>query len=441
MKNYILILIIILFYSCSFDNKSGIWKNENSITEDTNDIFRDFKKLAVTTNAFNQIINNKKNFKFKTQILVDVEEWNDIFYSDTNNLGNFKYLNLNKKKFRSKKLTKKRISNYILSEENNIIFSDLKGNIFIFSLNEKKLTNKFNFYNKKFRNIEKKLNLIIDNGVIFVSDNIGFLYAFDYKNNKVIWAKNYKVPFRSNLKISQDKLLASNQNNNLYFFNKNTGDISKLIPTEETTVKNRFINNLSLNNNYLLFLNTYGSLYAVNKKDMEIKWFINLNQSLDMNPSNLFLGNQIVNNNKKIIVSSNQFTFIIEADTGTVLFKKNFSSIVKPIIINQHFFSISKNKFLIATNIDNGEILFSLDINKEIANYLKTKKKDVQIKSMMMVNNKIFIFLKNSFLLKFDLNGNLENIDKLPYKLNTFPIIIDGSMVYFDFKNRLTAVN
>ena len=404
MKNYILILIIILFYSCSFDNKSGIWKNENSITEDTNDIFRDFKKLAVTTNAFNQIINNKKNFKFKTQILVDVEEWNDIFYSDTNNLGNFKYLNLNKKKFRSKKLTKKRISNYILSEENNIIFSDLKGNIFIFSLNEKKLTNKFNFYNKKFRNIEKKLNLIIDNGVIFVSDNIGFLYAFDYKNNKVIWAKNYKVPFRSNLKISQDKLIASNQNNNLYFFNKNTGDISKLIPTEETTVKNRFINNLSLNNNYLLFLNTYGSLYAVNKKDMEIKWFINLNQSLDMNPSNLFLGNQIVNNNKKIIVSSNQFTFIIEADTGTVLFKKNFSSIVKPIIINQHFFSISKNKFLIATNIDNGEILFSLDINKEIANYLKTKKKDVQIKSMMMVNNKIFIFLKNSFLLKFDLN-------------------------------------
>ena len=441
MKNYIIILIIILFYSCSFDNKSGIWKNENLITEETNDIFGDFKKLAVTTNAFNQIINNKKNFKFKTQTLVDVEEWNDIFYSDTNNLGNFKYLNLNKKKFRSKKLTKKRISNYILSEENNIIFSDLKGNIFIFSLNEKKLTNKFNFYNKKFRNIEKKLNLIIDNGVIFVSDNIGFLYAFDYKNNKVIWAKNYKIPFRSNLKISQDKLLASNQNNNLYFFNKNTGDISKLIPTEETTVKNRFINNLSLNNNYLLFLNTYGSLYAVNKKDMEIKWFINLNQSLDINPSNLFLGNQIVNNNKKIIVSSNQFTFIIEADTGTVLFKKNFRSIVKPIIINQHFFSISKNKFLIATNINNGEILFSLDINKEIATYLKTKKKDVQIKSMMMVNNKLFIFLKNSFLLKFDLNGNLEKIDKLPYKLNTFPIIIDGSIVYFDYKNKLTAVN
>ena len=75
-----------------------------------------------------------------------------------------------------------------------------------------------------------------------------------------------------------------------------------LIPTEETVVKNEFINNLSLNNKYTYFLNTYGSLYAIdNEKNMEIKWFINLNQSLDINPSNLFLGNQIVNNNKKLL--------------------------------------------------------------------------------------------------------------------------------------------
>ena len=60
---------------------------------------------------------------------------------------------------------------------------------------------------------------------------------------------------------------------------------------------------------------------------------------------------------------------------------------------------------------------------------------------MMIVNDKIFIFLKNSFLLKFDFNGKIKNINKLPNKLNTFPIIIDGSMVYFDFKNRLSVVN
>ena len=118
-------------------------------------------------------------------------------------------------------------------------------------------------------------------------------------------------------------------------------------------------------------------------------------------------------------------------ETGTILFKKNFSSIVRPIIIDQYFFSISKNNFLIATNINNGEILYSLDINQEIANFLKSKKKEIQIKNMMIVNNKIYIFFKNSFLLKFDLNGKLKNINKLPNKINTFPIIIDGSMDVF----------
>ena len=48
------------------------------------------------------------------------------------------------------------------------------------------------------------------------------------------------------LKILKDKLIAANQNNNLYFFNKNNGEIIKRIPTEETLVKNKFINNLSI---------------------------------------------------------------------------------------------------------------------------------------------------------------------------------------------------
>ena len=441
MKILSILIVLIFLQNCSFDNKSGIWKNDSLTTKDDNDIFREFKKLAITYSPFKKIVKTPNNFEFKVPVLVNAIEWNDIFFSDTNNLLNLKYSKLNKQNFRSKKISRKNIGNYILSENNKIICSDLNGNIFIFSLTDKKLINKFNFYKKKFRNLKKKLNLIVENGIIYVSDNIGFLYAYDYEKRRVIWAKNYKIPFRSNLKISEDKLLASNQNNNLFFFNKYSGEIIKLIPTEETVVKNVFINNLSLNNNYTFFLNTYGSLYAVSKKDMEIKWFVNLNQSLDINPSNLFMGNQIVNNNKNIIVNSNQSTYVLDAVTGTILFKKNFSSIIRPIIIDQYFLSISKNNFLIMTNINNGKILYSLDMNQEVANFLKSKKREIQIKNTMIVNGKIYIFLKNSFLLKFDLNGKLKSINKLPNKLNTFPIIINGSMVYFDFKNRLSVLN
>ena len=71
------------------------------------------------------------------------------------------------------------------------------------------------------------------------------------------------------------------------------------------------------------------------------------------------------------------------------------------------------------TNINNGKILYSLDLNQEIANFLKSKKREIQIKNTMIVNGKI-IFFENSFLLKFDLNGKLKSINRRPNKLNTF---------------------
>ena len=46
MKNKIFYSICNFLSSCSFDNKSGIWKNENLITKDNNDSFKEFKKLS-----------------------------------------------------------------------------------------------------------------------------------------------------------------------------------------------------------------------------------------------------------------------------------------------------------------------------------------------------------------------------------------------------------
>ena len=60
---------------------------------------------------------------------------------------------------------------------------------------------------------------------------------------------------------------------------------------------------------------------------------------------------------------------------------------------------------------------------------------------MMIINNKIFIFLDNSYLLKFNLNGELSKVEKLPSKINSYPIFIDSSMIYLDTKNRVSILN
>ena len=39
MKLFYNLIIIIILQSCSFDNKSGIWNNDNNIIKDEKDIF------------------------------------------------------------------------------------------------------------------------------------------------------------------------------------------------------------------------------------------------------------------------------------------------------------------------------------------------------------------------------------------------------------------
>lgn len=442
MKLFYVLVILIIFQSCSFDNKTGIWKNENSISNKDNDLFNEFKKISISEDNFNEEITLKKSFKFQKSNPVDNFQWNDIFYSKNNNLKNFKYNYLNRIIFKSKKITRHKVNNYLLFEENNLIVSDQKGNIIVFSINKNKMISKFNFYKKQFKKIKKNLNYIVENNIIYVSDNIGYVYAFDYKNNKILWAKNYKIPFRSNLKILDNKIMVSNQNNNLYFLNKKSGNILKLIPTEETIVKNKFINSLSINkNDTLLFLNSYGSLYSINVKTMRINWFINLNQTLDLNPSNLFFGTQIVNNENKVIISSLNKTYIIDSSNGFIEYKYNFSSLIKPLIHKNIVFFVTKNNLLISLNLNNGKIVYSYDINKQIAEFFNVNKKNAFFKNIMLLNNDIIIFLQNSYTLNFNINGKLKDVSKLPSKINTYPIIIDGSILYLDKKNKISIIN
>ena len=442
MKLFYVLVILIIFQSCSFDNKTGIWKNENSISNKDNDLFNELKKISISEDTFNEEITLKKSFKFQKSNPVDNFQWNDIFYSKNNNLKNFKYNYLNRIIFKSKKITRHKVNNYLLFEENNLIVSDQKGNIIVFSINKNKMISKFNFYKKQFKKIKKNLNYIVENNIIYVSDNIGYVYAFDYKNNKILWAKNYKIPFRSNLKILDNKIMVSNQNNNLYFLNKKSGNILKLIPTEETIVKNKFINSLSINkNDTLLFLNSYGSLYSINVKTMRINWFINLNQTLDLNPSNLFFGTQIVNNENKVIISSLNKTYIIDSSNGFIEYKYNFSSLIKPLIHKNIVFFVTKNNLLISLNLNNGKIVYSYDINKQIAEFFNVNKKNAFFKNIMLLNNDIIIFLQNSYTLNFNINGKLKYVSKLPSKINTYPIIIERSILYLDKKNKISIIN
>ncbi len=441
MKLLAISFILFFLNSCSFDNKTGIWKNnEDTISKSNTDSFIDFKPLVTSKDTFDRIISLKKDYKFTIPKKINNKSWQDIYYNRGNNLDNF---TLNSKKnliFKSKKISNHKLNNYFLFDKDNLITNDHRGNIIVFSIKENKVLTKFNFYKKKFKKIKKKLNLILRGDIIYVTDNIGFVYAFDFINNKVIWAKNNKIPFRSNLKIIDEKLVAADQNNNLYIFNVKNGDLIKLIPTEDTQIKNNYKNNFSSNEYSFFLLNTYGSLYAIDNKNNEVKWVINLNQSLDLNPRSIFTGNQLVNNNNIIVVTSHEATYIIDTLTGTLIHKLNIISQIKPLIANNYLFLVSKNNLLICLDMITGKVIYSYNINQKIAEFLEIKEKKANLKSIMMANGKIMILLKNSYFLEININGNLENVFNFKNKINSNIVFLNRSILYLDNKNKIVII-
>ena len=125
MKLVFVITIVIVLKACSFDNKSGIWRNDKgSVVE--RKIFRDFQNLSSINKNFDQIKKIDKNFKFQTLKEIKSISWNDIFYNSNNNIKNFDYTNSNFLTFRSKKISNSVSSDYLLSDGENIFLSDEK---------------------------------------------------------------------------------------------------------------------------------------------------------------------------------------------------------------------------------------------------------------------------------------------------------------------------
>ena len=59
----------------------------------------------------------------------------------------------------------------------------------------------------------------------------------------------------------------------------------------------------------------------------------------------------------------------------------------------------------------------------------------------MLLNNKVYIFLENSFILNFKNNGELKEVKKLPSRIHSSPIFIDTKTLYLNQKKKLIILN
>ena len=316
MLKILLVLLSIFLSSCSFDNKTGIWKDASKIPVESSEgkSISEDKSNQRYEDIFvkNQIFNEEKTSADPKNIIIDepikISNWLEEYALPTNNISNYFYDEKNILISKSPKLSKfsdkKNFSsrNFIYYQ-NNLISYDHKGTVFIYSTETKKKIFEYNFYRKNFKNFDKELYLTLDKNNIFIADNLGYLYSINIETKNLVWAKNYGIPFRSNIKYLNNQIFLANQDNVIYSINAQTGDKNWQFSTNLTSLKTDFKNNLALDeiNNNILFLNTSGELYSINYVNQKINWVLNFKNSSLVNDTSLFISFPIIIKNENLI--------------------------------------------------------------------------------------------------------------------------------------------
>ena len=122
MKSLFALSLLFIITSCSFDNRSGIWQDSQSINKKEKESLKEFKNINLSNRVFfNKTVAINKNYKFFLDKPNKNLEWSDFFYQNNNIPINFSYENLNEIKFISKRISRFKINQNILFVKNILI--------------------------------------------------------------------------------------------------------------------------------------------------------------------------------------------------------------------------------------------------------------------------------------------------------------------------------
>ncbi len=438
--NY-LIIFFFLITNCSFDNKSGIWTGSDQVKKNNNNTSQNTEFVFKKQNRTIEEIELAPEQSIKIDNLKTYKDWSQRYQNQLNNINNVSFLN-NGNYQKLSKISKSKVNKNILVYKNNLFFSDYKGNIGIYSLNENQIIFKFNFYKKKLKKFNKEIKLIVKKDFIIAVDNFGYAYSINYKKNKIVWAKNFLIPFRSNLKIINETLFLSDEKNKIILININNGDKIDEFYTQPSKAVSKFESNLAIDkNNNLLFMSTSGVLYSLDLiNNKRINWIKNFKQESEI----VYEGNPITVQNDNIIISDRDNISLLNVN-GNKIWDLNIKSDLPPVISGNTIFVVNKDNFLLLINKNNGQIKFSKNINSLITKDFKKnlKRKIKKIDYIYLADNKLLLISKNSYFIEMNIQNiiNINSIKKNPFKISSDIIFINKEMIFINESNRVYKVN
>ncbi len=436
MNKSIFLLILLFFFSnCSLNSKTGFWSKSELTKEEDPKINKVFKETKILDKELNS--NIKINFLKNTELKL-----NSFINNLTNNNGNINYVGELKKVFKYKfsKIDQFEFTqpDLLFTDDKSIIFFNDKGTIFKFDSDSNRVWN-VNHYKKS----EKKLNPILffasNSETLIVTDNISNYYALNLKNGEILWKKNSTAPFNSQIKIYKDKFFAVDFDNVLRCFSLQNGKEIWNFKTEKSFIKSQQKLSLIISQNRLIFINTLGDLSAVNISNGNLLWQTPTQNNTLYEEAFSLKNSDLVYENNSIYFSNNKNElFSIDFRTGTIRWKQKINSSLRPTIIDNLLFTVSKEGLLIVVDVMTGNIIRMTNVLDTFKNY---KTEGIEPTGFIVAKTKIYLSLNNGRLVVINaVDGKSIDIIKIDGDKISRPYVLDKNM-YVIRNNAIIKIN
>ena len=312
---------------------------------------------------------------------------------------------------------------YLLSTNGNVISID-KNN---FKLNWKKQI--FSDQND-FPNLGS-IVVQLNNNNLFLHNGGDLIFALNKKNGEVKWKFKNEFPFRGNISIKDNYLLANDYNNNLLAFLENKLIWKKKLGESENVIFTKI--RPIIHDNNIINPAFNGLFHILNINDGKLKFSDYLqpnNKMAKIFRSNDIIANPIISDNKVYIISHSGTLASYDLNNLELIWSVQIGSANTPIVSGNGLFILDNNNILYAINAKNGKIKWmkQLELNIEEGLYFKDIKK-INFIGPFLIDSKLTLFSSNGYLKIINpFNGKLLKFTKFDL-LGTEPIFVEDKLI------------
>jgi len=430
IKRYLYLIIFLFLFNCSLNPNSKFWTEEKKILVDKSSttILSNSKKQ--TLNEFNQ--NFKITIPKNLKVYADQKLNNDGFINFDANLEKIS-------KYNFKAI--KSFSNFepeILIDKDHLFFFDNTGSIIKFD-NNSNIVWKQNHYSKQ----DKKLQPILFFGKsqedLFIADSLANYYVINQNTGVLKWKKKHSSSFNSQIKIFENKALVIDMENQLRCFSLETGELLWSVKTQQSLLRSQKKQSLILKDDKVYFTNSIGDVTAVNTSNGNIVWQAPTQSNISFGSTFFLKLSDIVSDETSIFFSDNNDQFYsLDLLTGSINWKQEFSSDIRPALIDDYLITISDNGLLIIMNKKTGQIIRINDLYKNIKD---KRKKDFQPIGFVVGKSYIYLSTKNGRIMVINFKeGKIEKIIKIDNNKIQRPVYFNRSL-YIAKDNSIIRLN